>query len=234
MSMRPALLLLPLALLGCSPSEPGRPTDEPDPAPSFTPPPGAVIQIGPGEYLSEPVYVLDQEIDRWVPTVAMIEPQETRRSHRRKALTNINLNTAIAAALFPEEREAARAEVASLRELLVADRPLPEGAPPITRVSGNGLDLQIVLWGAAIELPIGEWSDLIEVRGGFAVVRRLSEEPPGGWRGYHEVAIDAVLLNFVPPETFDDIVNDARPKLGVVPLEPEGWSGILPAYFEYE
>ena len=233
MNMRPLALLLAAALAGCGANDS---TDPPPEAPPKPPagPPGAVLQIGPGDYLTEPVYVYAEEIDRWVDTIALIEPHESRRSWRRKAMTNINLNIAVAGALFPEERAAAREEVAALRELLVADRPLPEGAPPITRVSGNGVDLQLVLWGAAVELPIGEWSDVIEVKGGFAVVRRLSEEPPGGWRGFHEVAIDAVLINFVPPEAFEEIVDDARPKLGVIPLKPEGWEGILPAHYEYE
>ena len=76
--MRPVALLMTTTLLACS-EEPA------PPAATLAPPPGAVIQIGPSEFLDEPHYVLDTQIDPWVETIALLEPDETRRSHRRKA-----------------------------------------------------------------------------------------------------------------------------------------------------
>ncbi len=238
------LAWLPSVLLGgllgglstaCTGSEaPAQPPDTDVTAPAVTPPEDAVVQIGPSEYLAEPRFILASEIDRWVETVSLIEPAETRRSWRRKALTNINLPIAVAAAILPEERLAAREEAAQLRELLVAGRPLPSDAPPLQHRTGHCLELGLPLWGSARELAPLEWSSLVEVPGGFAVLRRLSPDPDHPWRGSDPIEVELLLVPYLSPETTEAMIADARPKLGVHALNPPGWDGILPAFYEYE
>jgi len=225
--MRPVALLMTTTLLACS-EEPA------PPAATLAPPPGAVIQIGPSEFLDEPHYVLDTQIDPWVETIALLEPDETRRSHRRKALTNISLPIAVAGALLPEERALARQQAGALRESLVSGQPLPEGAPPVHHVTGHALQLQLPIWGTARALAVGEWSGVVEFPGGFAVLRRVSEDPEEAWQGSSPVTLELLLVHFIPPEEVVSLIDDARPKLGVTPLNPPDWDGILPRFYEFE
>jgi hypothetical protein len=226
--MRSVVLLMTAALLGCNGEE------EVVPARASAAPPGAVIRIGPSEYLSEPQYILDTQIDAWVETVALLEPEETRRSWRRKALTNISLPIAVAAALLPEERALAREEAGALRELLVSEQPLPDGAPEVHVLEGHGLQLHLPVWGTARSLPVGEWSGIVEIPGGFAILRRVSEDPQEGWKGSSAVTLQILLVHFIPAGEAENLIEDARAKLGVTPLDPPGWDGILPAFYEFE
>lgn len=224
----PRTALICLLAASCGPGDP--PAEEPA---LPEPPAGAVVRVGPGETSLEPVYVLDREIDRWVDTVARLEPEETRRSWRRKAL-KICLERAVVAALFPDERAAARAQIGSLREPLVAGRELPDDAPHLERARGHALDLHPFVWGAAVELEAGRWSEVLELPGSFVVVRPLDPSPEGGWKPHHQLRVELLRVPFVRPEEVGPLILDARPELGVTPLNPPGWEDILPAYYEFE
>jgi hypothetical protein len=211
-----------------------------DPEPSgaaaeFPPPPaGAVLALGPSDYIAEPYYVMADEIDRWVETVAIYEPEETSRSWRRKALTNIALPTAVGAAIFPEDRRIAKEKFRALRELVLAERPLPGDGPQIEREHGHGLEIGLATWGIASKLDVGEWSEVFEVVGGFRMVRRVSEDPPDGFGPATPVSIEVLSLRYIPMAETQFVIEDARKKLGVTPLNPPGWDGILPEFYAYE
>lgn len=206
----------------------------PDVERAAPPPEGAVVQIGPSSYLPEPYYIFDDEIEAWVDTVSLVEPEESPRSWRRKALTNVNLPTTVAAALFPGERALARERAAALRELLLAEQPLPGDAPEPYEIAGHSAQLELALWGTAIRTPVGEWSELVEVPGAFMILRRTTPEPAEGWRGSSSIGAEILAVHFVPPSEVEALIEDSRAKLGVLPLEPPGWDGILPAHYEFE
>lgn len=198
------------------------------------PPAGAVLALGPGEFLSEPFYVMDTEIDRWVDTIAAFEPEEVLRSWRRKAMTNIVLPRAVGAAIYPEDRLIAKESIMSLRELALASRDLPADGPQLERLHGHGLEIGISAWGTACELEQGVWSDVFEVVGGFQMLRRVSEVPPGGFNAGTQVSIERIEVRYIPMEATMEVIEDARKKLGVTPLNPPGWDGVLPELYVYE
>lgn len=223
------LLLLGLGCIGCSDSKETEATE-----PAWDVPEDAVVQIGPGEYFAEPVFIRTGEIERWVDTVSRLEPEESLRSWKRKALTNINMPIAIAGALVPEERLAARDLMAELRPLLLAGEPLPEYAPEVEHRTGNAIELELPIWGTAVLLPTeGVWSEVIETRGGFAMVRRAAPSETD-FSPIEPLHVELFLCRYLHPIEAEAMIEDARPKLGVRSLELKGWEGILPAYYEFE
>lgn len=207
----------------------------PEPEPSPAPPPGAVLRIGPGGYLAEPGWILADEVDRWVPAVALVEPEETKPSWRRKALTNIVLPLRIAALLFPDEREEARRLVEEARAILAAGGELdPDGPLRVERVQGSFRQVGLDSWGVAYENPGGDWSEVFETIGGWRTVRTIRAPEPGGWNVRAEVVVEHVTGMFLRRE--DDphtLIHDARDKLGVVVVDPE-WEWILPKLYQYD
>ncbi|MDA1264316.1 MAG: hypothetical protein O2816_04470 [Planctomycetota bacterium] len=202
--------------------------------PAIEVPADAVVQIGPGEYLAEPVFIHAAEIERWVRTVSLLEPDETERSWRRKALANISLPVAVVRAVFPGESGAAYEEILALREHLVAGRELPEGAAPIEERTGHAFGHHLSVWGTVIDLERGQWSEVLPIAGGFVVARALTEPPPEGFRPDTPITVETLTVRFVPLEELQAITLDARAKLPVRSLDPPGWEGILPAFYEFE
>lgn len=224
MKLAPKLVLV-AALAACGSEEP--------PTPDPTPPPGAVIRVGPGGYLAEPGWIHADEIDRWVPTVALVEPIESRPSWRRKALTNIVMPMRVLGLLLPEERAACRARVEAARARLVAGEPPTDEDPAVERTSGNFLEVGLDRFGVAHETPVGEWSELFETIGGYSTVRLVAGPALAEWDVNTEVEIEHLTGYFVRPE--DDpvaLIEDARRDLGLVPVDPE-WAWILPKYYQY-
>lgn len=205
------------------------------PAPVHAPPPpeGAVIRIGPGEYLSEPHWILAQEVDRWIATIALLEPEESRSSWRRKALTNIVLPMRVASAIFPEDRESVRERLERVRARLVAGQGPGEGLA-LERFSGDFQDVGLDVWGVAGELSPGEWSEVVETVGGWRLVRLVDAPPREEWNGGTRVTVEVLSMTYLRPE--DDpyrLLHDARAQLGLRVTDP-AWEWILPKVYQYE
>jgi len=219
-------LLGSLLLAACGEPEP--------PPPSPAPPPGAVLRVGPGKLGGEPGWITEQEVDRWVPTIELIEPRETLDSHRRKALTNIVLPTRVAALLVPADCERTRALVHGAHANLVAGLDPPPEGPQVERVEGGWKELGLDCWGVARETPPGRWSEVFETIAGFGAVRLVEGPAPDQWKPNTRVVIERVAAWFLRPEDGPHaLIEDARRQLGVVPLDPE-WEWILPKLYQYE
>lgn len=225
--MRSSILTVVAALVAaCSPGE--APT-----SPAWEVPEGAVLQIGPGDYLAEPAWILVQDVDRWLPTIALVEPTETTRSHRRKALTNLVIPQRVIAALLPEEREACLERVTrTMASVTAGEVPAPDG-PQVERIEGNFVEVGLDRFGVASQTPPGEWSEIYEGIAGFSSVRLIEGPAPGEWTVNTRITIEHVSDYFIRPE--DDprtLIEDARRDLGIQAVDPE-WEWILPMYFQY-
>lgn len=202
------------------------------PAPPSVPPPGAVLQIGPGEYLAEPGWIYAEEVDRWVDTIAMIQPTETRLSWRRKSLTNIVLPMREVALIFPQECADIQREVQALHLAALAGELADEH---VERTTGHALELGLDRWGVALTLPVGEWSEVFETLAGFSFLRVVEAPPRAEWKANTRIVVEHVTRRCLPPEdinaTVVDIMNDLR--VHAVDSDSE-WEWILPKYYEYK
>lgn len=150
-------------------------------------PPGTVMLAG-------DVPILASEVDEITPLIALIEPVSSDAQLRRLALTNVVLPRALARAIAPAEREAARAQaVATLARLRGGEvlGPAPAGSSGGELREGQWAELGLQVWYAAWSLPDGEWSEPIEDAGRFVLVKRLkrTDAPvPGATRFQVEIA----------------------------------------------
>jgi len=203
--------------------------DEPPAAP-IVPPPGAVLQVGPGEYLAEPGWIYAAEVDRWVDTIAMIQPTETRLSWRRKSLTNIVLPMRELALLYPAELAQSQLEVQVLHAAALASELEDEH---VERSSGHMLEVGLDRWGVARTLPMGEWSEVFETLAGFCFLRVVEAPPPGEWKGNTKIVIEHVTSYYLPREEIQAAVEDVMSKLKVRAVDPD-WEWILPKFYVYQ
>ncbi len=211
---RPAALAL-LVLGACD--------EPPEPA---QPPQGAVVGVG-------STWILEEEVDRWIDTIALLEPTETRPSWRRKALTNVVIPIKLAQLLVPAERELARQRALEVRKVLQTQDTLPADWPEtIESKTGRAFDVGLQHWLTAHELPLGQWSDIQEEPGAFLILRVLSAPPAEDWVANTPVEIEFVQIHYIRTE--DDpklLVEQMRERTHIWAVDPE-WEWILPQYYQ--
>jgi len=190
------------------------------------PPQGAVIGVG-------PTWILEQEVDRWVDTVALLEPLETLPSWRRKALTNLVLPRKIAALLVPAERQQARVQAERAHEALRTQGSLPEGFPePLISATGDVYEVGLERWIMARGRRLGEWSEILEETGTFLLMRVLEAPEEANWQPQTTIKIEYVHVPYLRPEDQPGLlVGQAREQIRIWALTPE-WEWILPQYYQ--
>ena len=190
------------------------------------PPEGAVIGVGPN-------WILAEEVDRWVDTVALLEPTETRPSWRRKALTNVVLPSKIAALLVPAERQLARDQAERALQGLRAQGALPEDFPePLKSATGDVYEVGLGRWIMARGLPLGEWSEILEEVGTFLIMRVLEAPDAADWQPNTAIRIEYVHVPYLRPEDQPALlVEQAREQIRIWAVTPE-WEWILPQYYQ--
>lgn len=197
--MKPALLFL---VLGCAPEEPAVPLP--------APPPGTVLQVD-GLALSA------DEVAPVCADVLALYPEYSKVHARRLALTNVFLPRLAARARDPEGWQSARTECERAADHLdVLDPRSEEGA-----FHGLGLPL----WSAARHLPVGEWSDPVELAGRWLRLRldeRIERVDPREER----LRVSVLEFPFLDEKAVEEAIDRAR--LVIVDAEfdeavPEAW-----------
>jgi len=158
-----ALALVALPLAACQPAA------EPAPTPKF---PSCVAFA-----LDERIGIEGHEIDEASVYVERLEPAASPAHLRRLALTNIVLPRHVARLLAPEAHAKAKADAEALRGALAAGTytgPVRADGSMGEVVEGGFSELGILPWGVALDLADGEWSEVIEEVGTFAVLRRVA------------------------------------------------------------
>ncbi|HIF39480.1 MAG TPA: hypothetical protein EYQ74_00095 [Planctomycetes bacterium] len=190
------------------------------------PPKGAVIGVGPS-------WILDKEVDRWVDTVALLEPSETRPSWRRKALTNLVLPSKLAALLVPAERQLALGRAEHALQALRTTGTLPdEFQEPLESAMGDVNEVGLGRWIMARGLPLGEWSEILEEAGTFLIMRVLEAPDAADWQPNTAIRIEYVHIPYLRPEDQPALlVEQAREQIRIWAVTPE-WEWILPQYYQ--
>ncbi len=152
--------LVVIAAASCGPSEPvAAPTQWPA---------GTALAV-------DDVAISTAEIDTDSVYVERIEPSAAAPQLRRLALRNMTLPRVIARMMAPEQHAAARrAAQAALAQLRAGTYPVGTDGNYGVVLNGNWEYLGLNLWGAAMDLADGAWSDVIEQPGHFCVARQLA------------------------------------------------------------
>jgi len=226
----PASLVLAAALLGsCADSGDGAAPGAADLArrDTRTWPAGCVLAV-------DDVPIFADEVDRASAWIAMIEPRSTPPHLRRLALTNVVLPEVLRSLVDPEAREEAlgnaSSRLASLRAGTFAGAPGPDGALG-TLVEGTWQDFGIPAWGLALELPKGEWSEVVEDGGSFAVFRVLAREAaPVSAATWFQ--IDLFSFPYLPPEGGARLLEEAYDQHTLTIVDP-AWRELVPELIQH-
>lgn len=211
-----ALALVALPLAACQPAA------EPAPTPQF---PSCVAFA-----LDERIGIEGHEIDEASVYVERLEPAASPAHLRRLALTNIILPRHVARLLAPEAHAKAKADAEALRGALAAGTytgPVRADGSMGEVVEGGFSELGILPWGVAIDLADGEWSEVIEEVGTFAVLRRVARTE-GPVPMATTVRVDAFLFPWLPIETVREDVDRAYDGHRLTVIDP-AWADIPPA-----
>jgi hypothetical protein len=177
-----------------------------------------------------------EEIDRVASTFAMLEPQDSLQHVRRLALTNVMFHAIAARGIDVPRREEMRSLAHQWHAALVAGTPPPApssdpAGPRLLERKGTFHELGHAVWTSAMELEIGQRSDVIEGIGAFHLVKVLDrgrEAPPLGTL----ITIQTVEFPYLDPETGRTLIEQAldRSKLVIV---DESWSDVVPLYWQH-
>ena len=190
-------------------------------------PPGCVLAV-------DDVPIFEEQVDRASAVIAMIEPQSTPPHLRRLALTNVVLPRVLAGLVAPEARAealaAAEQRLAALRAGTYAGVPDSEGILG-TKYEGTWQSFGIPTWGAAFELPTGEWSEVIEDTGSFAVIRVVAREaaPVSAATWFR---VDLMPFPYLPDQGGAELLERAYDE-HTLTIVDEAWRELVPELTQY-
>jgi len=168
------------------------------------------------------------EVERWVPVIAMMEPDKVERHWRRLALANFVLPFRAAETLDPAGRNEAYRAAQHLHGQAVELNRVPEGAEFVDVASGTFHDMGLADWYQAKDLEVGAWSPVYETLGGFAFYRLL--EKPAQFGPRSPIRIERVQVHFLDPRGVRTVVDDALRALPIDIVDPE-WEALVPPLY---
>jgi len=226
--MRPGLRLAALVvLISCAPTACSEEVSVPPGDARRGWPEGTVLAV-------EDLPVTAAEVDAASIWIERIDRKASPDHLRRLALTNIVLRNKVARLLAPQARERALGEarqaLARLREGSWSGPLLPGGVFGERR-SGNFQRLGIPVWGSAIDLAEGEWSEPVEVPGQFLLLRRLALAPAPVPLAI-EVELDVLGFPYLDPDRADGEVEAAFDRFHLTVVDPS-WRPLVPELIQY-
>ncbi len=175
-----------------------------------------------------------EEVDQASVWIERIERKASPDHLRRLALTNVVLRRKLGQLIAPEAREQAleraRATLAELRQGTAAG-PVDAAGALGERLTGNFEDLGIPVWGTAMDLPAGEWSEPIEDTGRFVLVRRLRTEP-GPVPLAIRLEVDLLAFAYLDPAQPEHDLERAYDRFRLTIVDP-AWRVIVPELLQY-
>jgi len=192
----------------------------PEPAKAKPPWPEGTVVVLDGEPITA------AEVDQYVDAMKEIDASFTKPHCRRLVLTSIIFYRAFARAHPDRPREEARAEATEWRRKLLAGELV---GPLVEPRSGNWDLLGVEYWLALREMEPGEWSDVIELSGRFAVLQLISRDhaPRGGQEWFETRIVEFPYVDH--PELLQNRITDA-----VLEIVDPAWQEIVPGYWKYE
>ncbi|MFT7480960.1 MAG: hypothetical protein ACI80N_004277, partial [Gammaproteobacteria bacterium] len=187
---------------------------------------GTVISI---ELDGQRISITADEVDEWVPTIAVVEPMKTLPAHRRLALTNIVLPRVMAALAAPEAREEARMRAQDSWDVIAEGLLEHKDLLEMEVVEGTFKETGLDVWGMALRMQPEDWSPVFETVGAFAFFRFVGiPEPP--WHPATPILIERALFPFVDPGLAFSQIEDANDRAVLTIVDPE-WETLVPAAY---
>lgn len=214
----PLLLVPALAMLGACPGE----------APPTAWPAGTVLAV-------DDVPITAAEIAADMVPVILIEPQWNEVQHKRLAFNELALPRAIQRAAAPaRDREEARRKLdldfARITQGSLVGPPTSSGAVG-EEVVGHWQQLGLGVWGEAMNLAPGQWSEVIECPGSFLRLRVL-ERTDGPVPAATHFRLDTISCPFGDPSS-SRVPNDERLKAHRLTIVDPSWETIVPERTKY-
>ncbi|MCC7014093.1 MAG: hypothetical protein IT454_16165 [Planctomycetes bacterium] len=201
--------------------------DEPQPGATRAWPAGTAVAI-------DDVAISATQVDLDSVYVERLEQSASPAQLRRLALTNISIPRVLASALAPQKREAALAEARAARSALdsgtFAGPPRPEGTLGAL-AEGDWTVLGLVVWGTAMDLPDGVWSEVVEEPGRFAILRRLGRRD-GAVPMATVVKIEALVFPWLDETSAAQDIEAEHDRHRLTIVDP-AWEAIVPELLKY-
>lgn len=174
-----------------------------------------------------------EEVDLIAGWFALLEPQDSVVQLRRLALTNFLFPRIAAQGIDPDRYRETRAQADAWRAAVVGGT-LPSGpiaGPMETEGSGVFLDLGLPVWKAALDAPLGEWTEVVEGVGSLHLLR-VKKREEGPLPSLTRFTIGTFDFLYLDPSTGREAVETAldRSKLTVV---DESWREAVPASWQH-
>ncbi len=218
---RSVLVLFVALALACS-------SDEMASAPEPSWPPGTVLAV-------DDLPITAEEVDSASVWIERIERMASPDHLRRLALTNVVLPCKLARLMAPQEREQALARARqTLAELRQGTAPGPTGSQGALgeHAAGTFQELGIPVWGTALDLPAGAWSEPVEDFGRFVLVRRLSTQA-GAVPLAIQLEVDLFAFPYLDPALPEHSLDNAYERFRLTIVDP-AWRVIVPELLQYK
>jgi hypothetical protein len=210
------LLLLGLSSGSCDKTAP--------PAPVW--PAGTVLALN-------GVPIAGAEVDEIASTFALLEPQDSLLQLRRLALTRLMFPRIAAAGIDPARRAEMRTKAEEWRAQAVSGS-MPKGplAGPIEREgSGAFVELELVLWKAALDTEVGHWTPVLENVGGFQFLE-VKKREEGPLPSLTRFTIGIFDFPYVDTSTRGQAVETALDHANLIIVD-ESWREAVPESWLY-
>lgn len=197
-------------------------TQAPAPAPAY--PAGTVLAM-------DGVPIRADEVDQVASWFAQLEPRNSMDQLRRLALTNVMFPRLAAARIDPARREEARVLALSYRDALTRGSQIegPLAGPLIETRSGRMLDLGMEIWNAALEVPIGAWSEVLETAGAFHIVRP-ARRGEGDTPALIELTVEIYDFPYLDPNEVRNQINRQLDRSRLESIDPYWWELVPTAW----
>ncbi|MEM1453400.1 MAG: hypothetical protein AAF726_23460 [Planctomycetota bacterium] len=175
-----------------------------------------------------------EEVDRYVPALAAIEPEFSLPSHRRKVLSNIVLPVAAGAALDPIGRDEAfrqaQALLAAARE--TGEVPAEEALPQT--LSGTFKDIGLASWALARNMEPLTFSDLHETPGSWTFFKLIAIPPDGDVASpQSQFTVVRYDVPYLPREEARAVIDEALRGFEITIVDPD-WEALVPPLYLYK
>lgn len=168
------------------------------------------------------------EVEEAASWIAMLEPRDSLEQLQRLALTNVLFPRRAAATIDPQRRDEALRLARSWRAELArgVDLAGPLVGPQLLKREGRIPQLGLEVWVAALALPLGQWSDVIETAGCFHIVSP-ERKGEGALPGEIEFAVRIYDFPYLPQGQERQSISAALDKATIVYVDP-AWREVVP------
>jgi hypothetical protein len=198
--------------------------EAPAPAPKPAHPAGTVLVF-------DGLPIRAEEVDVVASWFAQLEPRNSLEQLRRLALTNVIFPRLAATRIDPARREQAKLLAESYRKALSEGTELggPLAGPLLETRSGRMLDLGMEIWNAALELPLGEWSAVLETAGAFHLVRPV-KHGAGDTPALIELTVEVYDFPYLDPEHVRTQIREQLDRSRLESVDPAWWELVPTAW----